>query len=64
METRKKAAAKRTTRVISRKRKLESVRGEAAENIDSGLSLKVTEVVTAGEREEWSGLTSSAVNVW
>ena len=64
METRKKAAAKRTTRVIRRKRKLESVLGEEAENIDSGSSLKVTEAVMAGEKEELSGLTSSAVRVW
>lgn len=63
METRKKAAVRRTMRVSRRNRKLESVLGEELENMDCGLSLKVTEVVTAGEKGEWSGLTSSAVRV-
>ena len=32
-------------------------------NVAGGSSLKVTDVVMAGEKEEWSGLTSSAVRV-
>ncbi|TSC87921.1 MAG: hypothetical protein G01um101416_236 [Microgenomates group bacterium Gr01-1014_16] len=32
-------------------------------NMEGGLSLKVTEEIRAGEKEEWSGWTNSAVRV-
>lgn len=45
------------------KREEESVEAGLG-NVEAGSSLKVTDAVTGGVKEEWSGLTSSAVRVW